>query len=104
MIAVVNLLPRRKDLIIYVIYLKIFNKPLVYRVTLGQLRLNEDLSAGKHMHMHLRTDRIFFELSHTNKHTEVTENSPRLCLPKVPNWSVLRQCLASLFCRNDLKY
>lgn len=71
--ATVNLLLERNDLIIHVIYFKMIRKPLVCRVTLQQLRLNEDLSAVKGVHMPWRIDRIISYLAHANKDTEVTE-------------------------------
>ena len=50
----------------------------------------------KQAHARPREKRIFFEPSLTNN-IKITENSQRLCLPKVSDWSVLRQSLTGFF-------
>lgn len=107
--AMVNLLPRRNNLVIYVIYFKMVREPLVCRVILCQLGLNEDLNSVKCMRVHLRINRQNRLLTCLMliRTLRSLRNSRRLCLHKAPNWSVLRQCLTNLFsvsCRNNLNF
>lgn len=71
--ATVNLLLERNHLIIHAIYFNTIREPLACKVTLQQLRLSEDLSAVKGMHIPWRIDRIISSPAHANKDTQVTE-------------------------------
>lgn len=83
--AMVNLLLERNDLIIHAIYFKRIREPLVCRVTLHQLRLNEDLSAVKGMHMPWKIARVISWLAHANKDMEVTEEFTGTLPTQSPN-------------------